>query len=383
MHYLPQRLIVFATIALLGASVRAEAPSSVTLGGLAQFRWIAEAVENGRRHPLTREAAADLAAGFSIRRARLALRYQRAGIISALSLKLEDSPVQLLDAHITIPVRQDRFSVWIGQMKVPATYEVATASSALDFAERSRFSREVVDLSLCKNPSDFAPRFSGVKTYDRDLGVGAKIVLGRASGFIMIGNGLGANRYVGGAERKGEVYTNDIGAHFYAARLRVTPLQRSGVTLILGGHGACNHHPNILLDDERTVTSIKRRSYSGDVQIRIAERLRLVGLYGAALVLDDNDGDGRDDYRVRGWELRTIAHMRPGRFTCALRWEGFAEEWHAQGNEDVHTSWAAGLTLMPRSDLRVQGEYKWKRLESDSDPDLSDNIVTLMCQVQF
>jgi hypothetical protein len=295
-----------------------------------------------------------------------------------VSLRLEGSPVALLDAYAVLPLRGELAELWAGQMKVPSTHEVDTPSEALDFGTPGGFSSVAADYALARSPS-LASRLTGVRTYDRDLGVGVKGSAAPLSYFVMVGNGLGANRFVGGPGARQEVYANSFGAHFYGARLSLRPLP----AIEIGGHASWNDHPNAVLDDKRTVLDIRRASASVDLRVAPVERIAFVAMYGAGRVEDDIDYDGRADYRYRGWEAKLTAWVAPRRLRAGVRYDAFGEESYENGAEDILHAATAGLSWFPGEGLRLQAEVRRNILESDANPDLDDDLVLVTGQVEF
>jgi len=357
------------------------------LGGQLQLWWtVHEQNENGLLQPLSSDEAAQEASGFSIRRARLWTDLETEHLRARLSLRLEGSPPGLLDAYLAVPLYQQYIELWGGQMKIPSTYEVGLPSADLDFVTRSLLSQRATDLALSQSPSLSSPRFNGVRTYLRDVGVGLK---GRVLGgryFLMVGNGFGANQFIGGSEFKQEIYSNSFGAYFYAGRLgyEILPRAEDGsgdpVALELGGHFSWNEHPDVVLDDERTVLDVRRRSWSGDLRLWLGKLVKLTGLFGGGAVLDDLDNDDKDDYAYRGWEGALVLSPLPGTLDFAHRYEGFAHERYENGAVDTLHVWTLGASWTPLTELKLQLNYKWKMLDSDREPERDDNALLLMAQ---
>ena len=371
--------------------VPAEEPGAaaveVSVRGHLQLWWtVFEQAENGLLQPITADEAADVTSGFSLRRARLASDFETSWMRARLSLRLENSPPGLLDAYLAVPLYRTHAELWVGQMKVPSTYEVARSSQALDFITRSLFSQRVVDLALISSPSLSSPRFAGVRTYLRDTGVALKGSLRGGSYFLMVGNGLGANSFIGGPEMKQEMYTNSFGAYFYAARVGYAILGEQAaavgypVAVEAGAHASYNYHPNALLDDERTVVDVERMTWSTDLRVAILDRARLHAMFGAGSVGDEIDYDGRDDYRFTGWDVGVVVAALPGLVDVGVRYDGYAEERYENGFIDTLHTVTAGASYRPRPRLELELNYKWKHLDSDSEPEIDDNALLLMVQ---
>ncbi len=364
----------------------------IHIGGYVQVWYtVLEAVENGLRQPLTENEAAQQSSGFIVNRARLQINIGKKKLKGHFSIRFEGSPPGLLDAFFCYPLLGHRMELHAGQMKVPSTYEVALSAAELDFLTRSLFSQNIVDFSLCRTPTVSAPRFNSVRTYNRDLGVALKGQVPGVSYFIMVGNRFGANRFIGGRENKQEIFTNGFGSYLYAARLVFRTFweeaQTNGghpmLSFRAGTHVSWNNHPDIVLDDERTVLDIERLSWSADVQARVADFFDLTAMYGECFVEDDFDNNGRTDYRYHGWELKAVVNLFSRALKLGFRYDLYSDEWHENGAEDLLHSYVMGITFDRRAYIKLQLNYKWKVLESPVDFDLDDNVLSLAAQVRF
>jgi len=138
-----------------------------------QTWWtIYEQLENGRLQSKTRDEAQQETHGFSIRRARVSLRSScpddRIGY--KVELKLEGDTA-LSDCYVSLRIRDD-LKVYLGQMKIPSTYELEAASTELDFISRTVLSRSIADWALSSYPPDFGTvTFTGSNSLLRDLGI--------------------------------------------------------------------------------------------------------------------------------------------------------------------------------------------------------------------
>jgi hypothetical protein len=370
-------------------------PIDIRFAGYFKVWWVLlEDDQNGLQHPITGEQAVDGSSGFLMHRARIGVEASVGRVTGRVTARLENSPPGMLDAYFFVPLFDRRLQLWLGQMRVPSTYEVMTPGSQWDFLTRSRFSTRVVDFSLSRGPIPSYSRFYGAKAYSRDLGIGLKGTIGvQAFGaryFVMIGNGLGANRFIGGQEGSGEVSANRLGDYLYAARLtigtRQSRLARKRSELVqffLGGHVSWNQHSNIVLDDERTVLNIKRWSWSVDLETWFSDFLRLTGMYGQVVVDDDFDDDGKRDYQFDGWELKAMASLKPDVFEIGLRYDTLADEFYENGVEDkIHSyTFCINYTILPN--LKTQLNYKYNDFRSDVDPDIDFGVSTLSAQFQF
>jgi hypothetical protein len=352
---------------------------------------VLEEVENGLYEPLSGDKAAEEASGFSFRRARLIAGAENEYLKTRISLRLEGSPPGLLDAYAVFPLISKRLDLWAGQMKIPSTYEVGLSSTSLDFASRSFFSACVSDWSLCRSPSASSPRFNGARAYLRDLGVAIKGNTGPLRSFFMVSNGFGANRFIGGSERKQEVFANPFGACFIGVRVSCDLLgvekerskKQPGTRIRIGGHVSWNNHPNIVLDDERTVLDVRRRSFSVDVRADLGGVLKLTAMYGEGVVGDDFDNDGKADYKYHGYELKAMVTLIKNCLETGVRYDAYYDESYENGFENVLHSWTAGLNYTIKPEIKIQLNCKLKFVESDTLDDTRDDVFMLAAQVKF
>ncbi|GEM_PF-1161168 len=353
--------------------------------------WVVvlEQVENGKRQPYTGDTAAPEASGFSFRRARLSADFALADapVDARIGLRWEGSP-GLLDAWGRWNPLDGALVVQAGQMKVPSAYEVGVSSAGLDFPTRSRFAQRVVDWSLSRGPS-MSSAFPGARTYLRDAGLAVRGELFGGRYFLMIGNGLGANFFIGGHEYKQFLFTNGFGAYFYGIRLSWDPLlafekRLEGFpvrSVRIGGHACWNRHPEVILNDERTVTDLFRRSWSWDVRLDVLGRVRLTWMMGGGVVDDDFDHDGKTDYLYRGWEAKAVVVVWPGWLEAGFRWDAYWDEKFKSGDDGYLDAYTLGLTFTFARTLRVQMSYTWKILTSAAEPDLDDDLFLIALQL--
>jgi hypothetical protein len=353
---------------------------------------IAEQAENGVNEPVTGDAAAAESSGFQFRRARLNtdLDLEKGLLQLRLGLRLEGNP-GLLDACAAVRPLGKHLELLAGQMKVPSTYEVAVQPTEMDFPSMSLFSERVTDWSLARSMAQVSP-FSGARSYYRDAGLAIKGEAYGASGFLMVGNGLGANQFVGASENKQFVFANSFGSYFYGIRLGFDPMPLLGRSLPrgfpvrsvrLGGHASWNRHPNIVMNDEKTVVDLRRRSWSLDLQADVLGCVRLTGMMGAGFIEDDADWDGKTDYAYRGWEVKAMVVIVPEWFEAGGRYDAYWDERHESGDDDIRHAWTFGATFTWKPHVKVQFQYKRKILDSASDPDLRDDIFLIAIQAGF
>ncbi len=363
--------------------------------GYAQF-WFTlyEQMEEARelyQNP-SRDSAATSASGLSINRARLGarLRLLEGRLRFYVQLKLERDP-SLLD--LLLSWRPARWcELGNGQQKIPSTYENLILSHQLDFIQRSLFSRNVADFSLSR--TTFASSlFYGVRSNLRDLGLSLKgrVDLGplELSYLTMLGNGLGANLFIGGGTNKEFIITNP-GDFFYGARLELSLPE----VATLGGHINHNHHDNMVYNSGRVVFDLDRLSASGDLQITIPRTgLRLGGLYGWGEIDDDFDHDGRTDLAYWGGEARILWLLNPllqriswtgflqrHQFGMGARYDNFSSTWNGSGSTVEQHTFTFGATYRYDPTIKVQLEFLLKRTDDPDQRDLDDNVLLLSVQ---
>jgi hypothetical protein len=380
-------LLIAALLALLAAAaLQAQVP--VKLDGYLQFWYLYEQAENGKLQPTTGDPGAQAASGFSLNRARLQTSLDLGAFKAVLQFRLEGGSVGLLDAYGSWQPFGPALELRAGQMKIPSAWEVAVGDEALDFATRSRFASEVPNWSLSKSSSSTHP-FYLLQTSARDLGAGLRGYWRGLRYFLMIGNGLGANNYVGAEENRQFVVANDFGAYFYGARLsydlayelrqRIRP---TAFYLELGGHASYNHHPNLIYNDNQ-VYDLERWSWSIDARLGLFERLRLTGMYGSGRVEDDFDADGQPDYTYSGWEAAAVVRVIPRFLEAGLRWDSYSWSRAVTGGWSTAGTLTAGLTWTPDPRLRLQFNYKKKILVSELDPDTDNDLAVLALQLRL
>jgi hypothetical protein len=362
-----------------------------TIGGYVQFWFTREQMEDGSRQDVTGDKAVQESSGFSINRARIVLDGAADDVGGRISVRLEGGSAGVLDAYGYFAPFGPWLKLLAGQMKIPSTYESLQGDEELDFATRTKFSEEVANWSLSKSPSSVSP-FTSIQTYQRDTGAAIRVETHGFSLYLMTGNGLGANLFIGGPEKKQFVYGNEFGAYFYGIRASVdimkTLRDMTGITtpvgiLSLGGHYDKNNHPNILYNDQKTVLDIKRTSWSVDAQVKVLDRLRLTGMYGKGSVDDDFDYDGKSDFVYSGWEFKAIAVILRDLLEAGIRYEEFRSEKSIYAGHSTAAAWTAGITLLHGDHLRLMANYKWKFMEGELAKELDDDIFILQMQYKF
>ena len=368
-------LLFLAPATLSGGEEEERLPQ---ISGYVQTWWtLVEQLENGVRQG---GAEGDLSQqntfGFNLARARVALSqsFLEELLGYRIEVKLEEK-TELLDYYLKFqPLSW--MSVSLGQMKIPSTYEVLEKSNGLDFISRSSVSGQITDWALSRTP--FISPFMGNRSRLRDLGLAFKgqLVSGRLDFFLMAGNGLGSNLFIGGWEKKQFVATNDIGKLFYGARIDVRPLH----FLTVGGHASYNYHNNMLLNDERTVMDLNRVSYSADIRAELPYRINLTALYAGGEVDDNYHLDGKINYRYRGYEVKAIYEVITEKIETGLRFDVYEYEFNESGSWVSQQNFTIGANAYPIPYLKVQMNYIYKHTDESGFEDLNDNI--LYAQIQ-
>jgi len=277
----------------------------------------------GKYNPVTGDEAARVASGFELARARVGFNgwflERKLGFI--LQLRFE-SPVGVLDCAVMYqPVKE--FLIEFGQFKFPSTFENLIEDRRLDFILRTDISTALANYGMATSPpfTKSANPLLGLKSYLRDFGLGFKMKIENiptpVRAFFMIGNGLGANLFVGGYSLKQYLLSNPVGQYFFGMRVEFEPWKKH---LTIGGFFNYNDHENVALNDSGTVLDIRRRSWDVDVQLEIPNTgLNFAGLYGSGSVMDDASGTGKHDMDYFGWEAQVVWRLSPliQRFTKA------------------------------------------------------------------
>ena len=371
------------------AAADAPAGGSPTLDmeATASFWWtIHEQVQNGLVQQGSGDRAADHASGFAFRHGRIAFILGSSGgdLELLLRIRLEER-TDIVDFYGGwIP--SHLFRIYIGQMKIPSTAEVLTAYNDLDFASRSTFGRKVGDYSLTRTP--YISSVMAARSYDRDLGLAIK---GSWPGnrqpddrqrevrwFLMAGNGMGANRYIGGRENEEFLYTNSLGDMYYGGRLEIAPVH----WVTAGMHASSNEHNDFALGDRGPVMDIDRKVWSADIAVGHPRSPRIYGFYGRGR-MDDYFDAQQYLFDYSGWGLQGIWPMLSGRLELALRFDRFINESGRDDNETVQDDWTAGINFSPLENLRLQLNYVNKRASNEFESDIDDDILYMNFQFYF
>lgn len=369
-------LLLLITLNFIGLPDKVHA-DRLDLEGNLSFWWdIYEENENGVIQPRTGKPAADSTSGFNLKKARVKLNYEDPQRLLGVKteIRLEERP-SLLDIYMTWRP-SDTFRLHIGQMKVPSTYEVLESDNDLDFISRSILSGILTDWSLSRAP--YYSALYGNRSSDRDMGIGIKGEVSPVSYFLMIGNGLGSNLFIGGKESKGFTFSNKFGDYFYGARLDIFPLN----WLELGGHYSINRHDNMLFNDGKTIFDLKRYSWSADLQFEIP-RVCIIAMYGAGKVNDDYFYTEQEDMQYSGYEFKCLIWLINNYLQLGARYDKYKHKFLEGGSYPDEDNLSFGLNFMPIPDIRIQLNYVLKKAENEIEPDLDDNILFMNLQLGY
>jgi len=381
-------------------------PSWLTLGAYAQMQYIYEKAENEKRQGQTGDPGVDSASGFNLKKARISLdaRQQLESIPlefgARFLLRLETQSPSLLDCYGLLSLYHGIAELWMGQMKIPSTYEVGTSDTALDFTSMGILSSTMTDLALTRSMLVTSTMYNSSLSM-RDMGAALKGEAYGVSYFLMIGNGLGCSRYVGNKENTQYIHANGVGAHLYGIRgsvdfmktLKKLNVYTGGASnpvssFSIGGHYTYNKHEGMVLQDN-TVVDIKRRTWSGDIQIvldlpvPICNRIRLTGMIGGG-DNHDTEASGIDyDYDYKGYEIKGIIEILRDMLDIGVRYDTYTYDYSIHGGGETLYNITTGIGWRYRDLLRVQCDYKWKHSNAKIEPDIDDNILTIQTQFKI
>lgn len=342
-----------------------------------------EEVQNGLRQPGSDDEAADTASGFNFKQGRVALAFEspEGRVEGLVRLRLEER-TDIIDFWGAYHVAQ-WLSLAIGQMKIPSTAEVLARDHLIDFISRTTFGQNVGNYALSRTPY-ISPTSSlmGVNSHNRDLGlsargscpVGEDLVFRY---FLMIGNGIGANNYVGGRESEEFLFTNRFGDFYYGLRLEARLFDR----LTLGVHGSLNRHEDVAFDARGPVVDFERTVWTADLALALPWGIRLAGFYGDGEMDDFDTAPYRFDYS--GWGLWALRGFFDGALEVGLRFDRFTTEFQSDGVETMQDNWTFGANYRPIEYVRLQLNYLYKETENPFEGDIDDNILYLNVQFLF
>jgi hypothetical protein len=339
------------------------------------------------------DQAADTTTGFSIQRARVGAEGSFVDDLFGLRVQLKlERNVELLDGYARVSPGK-WLEIRVGQFKTPTTYENLSDDATLDFVTRTRISNAISDYSLSRTHYT-AAQLAGNRSNQRDLGLGlgGQLELGPVPlrYRFMLGNGLGANLWIGPSTSQPFALTNP-GQFYYGGRLELEPVP--GI-VALGGHASYNQHDDMALGGAQLVVDLKRTSWSADVRLDVpAAGLRATGLYGGGAILEDYYADGKDDLWYHGWEGKVVWRVsQPLRvwtgadwlaehaFELGFRYDGMTTEVDESGSPAWQRDYAFGLAYLWRDFVKVQIDYVLRRTEDRAAPDLDDDGLTMCLQ---
>ncbi|MBI5544160.1 MAG: hypothetical protein HY901_09745 [Deltaproteobacteria bacterium] len=346
----------------------------------------------------SKDEAADALSGLSINKARVGLRLAYLDWHLSLHTQVKiDHDFNLLDLDVGWAPRR-WFSLHLGQLKIPNTFEALTEDQRLDFILRSDITTALADWSLSKSQHP-ASLLYGSASNLRDLGLAAKGEL-KAWGwtgryFLMVGNGLGANMYFGGLTRK-EYWITNKSQFLYGGRLEVAAYDIA----TLGAFGSYNEHDNIVFNSGRAVYDLSRRSVGGDLRVTIPKTgARLYGLGGEGQIRDDFNSDGHIDLRYSAWAAAAIWDLVPlvawltdsqlpegHALELAGRFEHLSFEMDDSGSQVHRDQVTFGASYVAAERLKVQLNYVLRSTEDPLHPErdtLANNVLFANFQASF
>ncbi len=351
-------------------------------GNMSLWWNIYEQNENGIMQARSQDPAADVVSGFNLKQGRISFNYEdtESSLGARLQIRLEER-VSLLDGYGFWRPFQF-FNLYLGQMKVPSTYESLTSDTELDFISGTTLSRNLTDWSLSRSP--YYSALYGSRSYNRDLGIGIKGAFGPMANpelisyFLMMGNGLGANLFIGGRESKEFMFSNNPGDYFYGARLDISPIN----CLTLGGHYSLNRHDNMLFNDEKTVFDLDRYSWSMDSRLEFS-RVLLAVMYGTGKVDDNYFYTAQKDLSYSGYEVKCLIWLIHNLLQIGARYDTYTHKFLESGVSTDQNNLTIGINVTPTRSLRLQLNYIFKDTQSESEPDPGDNVLFLNIQYSF
>jgi hypothetical protein len=335
--------------------------------------------ENGIIQQGSLDKSSEVASGFNVKQSRLTFDYNdsKYPLNAKTQIRLEER-IAILDCYLSW-LQSKYCQLYAGQMKIPSSDEALTADDKLDFISRTNLSKNIADWSLSRPPY-FSP-FYGNRSDYRDIGVGIKGNIGSgnlASYFLMISNGLGANLSIGAKESKEYIVSNSFGDYFYGARIDLSPKK----WLKIGGHYSLNKHDNMLYNDEKTVLDLDRQSWSSDIAL-ILPFVQIRAMYAKGKVNDDYFHADLSNLGYSGWETKLIYNVLKNRLQLGIRFDKYSERYFGGGSQTDQDSLTFGCNFMPIPDARLQLNYIIKTTDSETKPNIDNNILFLNFQYYF
>ncbi len=374
-------VVLMVCFVAAASPARAEGPK-VRIEADTSFWWtINEQVENDYTQRGSGDRAADTASGFNFKQGRLGFLIQSPDgkVEGLIKIRLEErtDALDFWGAYHFAPGA----NVYVGQMKVPSTAEVLAPDHLIDFISRTTFGQKVGDFALSRTP--YLASLMAVKSYNRDMGVALKGSLPgkddpRFTYFLMVGNGIGSNNYIGGNESPEFLYTNKFGDYFYGVRLEGRPWR----SWTIGAHYSINSHQNVLIQDQKTAVDFRRQVWSADTELRFPFGLRVAGFYGKG-AMNDFFNSQSYYYDYSGWGAWALQSLFNGRLELGLRYDSFTTEFQRDGNETTQNDWTYGVNWWPNQYMRLQLNYLWKDKVNPDVADLGDDIFYMNVQFIF
>lgn len=376
-------ILGFAWLGLAVWGPGAQGNDSYQVSGYVQSWAKHEWVENGKINPDTGEKAAQQASGFFLNRIRLGgvASLSDSFLICSISTRLERQP-SLLDCYLELRFTP-LLAVRVGQMKIPLTRETLQSPADNDFINRSQVSNVLADWSLARTP--YIGSFQHIKSYHRDTGIS---LLGKVCGQWlsyqgMVGNGFGANRYVGGYEKyePGDLFGNQAGDFFYGLRL-VTRLFNLAEA---GGCVTRNVHTNYIKNELRyaEVNNIDRYSYAADLHWAEIKPLQIDLLFAQGSIRDQKTITGKDDLDYGGWAGSILARPIWHGIGGGLRYDRYYYEYNDDGHVYNDDQFTIGLNYFRGEVLKLQLNYIYKAYDNQYRRNLKDDILAVNIQYAF
>ncbi len=321
------------------------------------------------------EKAAASATGFAIDQARVRLtgHFLKDRLSLVLELRLEKGPA-LLDAY-----GEWRFAPWLavrlGQFRIPSGWENLVSDRDLDFPLRPAIETALADYALSRT-TYASSLFYGNKSWRRDVGLGLAgdidIRIGTLRYLAMLGNGLGANLFIGGTTER-EYLVSNKGQFFYG--LRIDLLDLFGVAR-LGGHVSYNRHDNIVFNSGRTVLDLDRLTWSADAGFQIPKTgLRVHGMVAGGRIDDDFDANGRRDFSFFGGDVRLMWRLDP-----LIR--ALGGDWSDDQHLEVGVRYERNDTVTDESDFTIRHHAVTTGVQWAYDPYLKIHLNWIVRRTQ-
>ena len=363
-------------------SVQTSEVASVRFDATSSFWFLLhEAAQNGLIQPGSGDLADSHASGFSFRHGRVGITVGLPGGDFGIRLRLRLEERTDISDFYGSWTPSPLLNVYLGQMKIPSTAEARSPYDQLDFVSRSTFSTRVADLALTRTP--YISSLMAAKSSNRDLGLAVKGSW-RAheqrgiSWFLFVGNGLGANRYIGARENSEFLFTNSFGEFYYGARIDF----HAHKNITVGLHASLNDHDDVALGERGPVFDIRRKVWTADLTAALPGGPRLYAFYGQGDI-DDFFDTQRYLYDYSGWGAQLVYPLGRIPIQFALRFDRFSSESNRDGNETTQDNWTSGILYSPSANTRIHLNYILKRTNNEFEADIDDDLLLLSSQMFF